>query len=316
MAPATRRPARTAAAGVGERTHAASRRGALAALTPTSNSSDRRHPAGWFRPRLDPDLAEERWLRARGYRFVAGIDEVGRGCLAGPVVAGAVILPLDWIPPGLRDSKLLRAEDRARLDAVIRGRAVAWAVAAVEPGVIDRINILQATLLATQLAASRLPVRPDVLVFDGSLGLPEIRLPQRVIVDADRLCASVAAASVVAKVARDRLMIEYDVAYPGYGLASNKGYAAPEHRAGLAALGFTPIHRRTFASVAAIEQLGFWAGGGGVGEDPDAGRDLGDADGPDELQDADGLDELDDRDRVGEPNGVGAGDRRDAAERR
>ncbi len=228
------------------------------ALTPTSNAADRRHPRGWFRPRLDPDLAEERWLRSRGYRFVAGIDEVGRGCLAGPVVAGAVILPSDWTPAGLRDSKLLKPEERERLDAEIRANAVAWAIAAVEPGVIDRINILQATLLATQLAASRLPVRPDVLVFDGSLGLPEVHLPQRVIVDADRLCASVAAASVIAKVARDRLMVEYDAVDPGYGLASNKGYAAPEHRAGLAAHGLTPIHRRTFASVAAIEQLGFW----------------------------------------------------------
>jgi ribonuclease HII len=261
-----RRSARTAAPPlVAARRHAEERRRSAAALTPTSNSADRRHPRGWFRPRLDPDLAEEAWLRSRGYRFIAGIDEVGRGCLAGPVVAGAVILPPGWVPDGLRDSKLLRADDRERLADEIGARATAWSVAAVEPAVIDRINILQATLLATQLAASRLGVRPDVLVFDGSLGLPEIRLAQRVIIDADRLCASVAAASVVAKVARDRLMIEYDDVYPGYGLASNKGYAAPEHRAGLATLGLTPIHRRTFASVAAVEQLGFWTGDG----DPD-----------------------------------------------
>lgn len=269
MAASARRPARTGSPPGRTRELAAPpRRSAVAALTPTSNTADRRHPRGWYRPRLDPDLAEERWLRSRGFRFVAGIDEVGRGCLAGPVVAGAVILPPDWVPDGLRDSKLLRADERERLDAEIRRRAFAWAVAAVEPGVIDRINILQATLLATQLAASRLPVRPDVLVFDGSLGLPEIRLPQRVIVDADRLCASVAAASVVAKVARDRLMVEYDATYPGYGLASNKGYAAPEHRAGLAALGLTPIHRRTFASVAAIDQLGFWGDDGPPPEEP------------------------------------------------
>jgi ribonuclease HII len=269
MAASARRPARTGSpAGRAREAAAPPRRSAVAALTPTSNTADRRHPRGWYRPRLDPDLAEERWLRSRGFRFVAGIDEVGRGCLAGPVVAGAVILPPDWVPDGLRDSKLLRADERDRLDAEIRRRALAWAVAAVEPGVIDRINILQATLLATQLAASRLLVRPDVLVFDGSLGLPEIRLPQRVIVDADRLCASVAAASVVAKVARDRLMVEYDATYPGYGLASNKGYAAPEHRAGLAALGLTPIHRRTFASVAAIAQLGFWGDDGPPPEDP------------------------------------------------
>lgn len=228
-------------------------------LTPTSVAGDRPHPKGWYRLRLDPDLAEEHGLRAQGLRFVAGIDEVGRGCLAGPVVAGAVILPPDWLPAGLRDSKLLKAAERERLDAVIRARALAWALAAVEPAVIDRINILQATLLATQLAAARLAIRPDVLLLDGSLGLPELRIPQRVLVDADRLCASVAAASVIAKVARDRLMVEYDARYPGYGLASNKGYAAPEHRAGLTANGLTPIHRRTFASVAAVDQLGFWA---------------------------------------------------------
>ena len=231
-------------------------------LTPTSVTVDRPHPKGWYRLRLDPDLAEEDGLRARGLRFIAGIDEVGRGCLAGPVVAGAVILPPDWLPEGLRDSKLLKAAERERLDVEIRAHAVAWGLAAVEPAVIDRINILQATLLATQLAAARLAIRPDVLLLDGSLGLPDLHIPQRVLVDADRLCASVAAASVIAKVARDRLMVEYDARYPGYGLASNKGYAAPEHRAGLATNGLTPIHRRTFASVAAVDQLGFWAGDG------------------------------------------------------
>jgi ribonuclease HII len=216
----------------------------------------------WFRERLDPDHAEERALRDLGFRHIAGIDEVGRGCLAGPVVAGAVILPTGWIPGGLRDSKLLTAEARERLDVEIRARAIAWAVAFVGPEIIDRINILQATLLATQLAAGRLTVRPDALLFDGSLGLQDLHLPQRVVVDADRLCASVAAASVVAKVARDRLMVELDGLYPGYGLASNKGYAAPEHRAGLAALGLTPVHRRTFASCAEVEQLAMWGGSG------------------------------------------------------
>lgn len=222
----------------------------------------------WYRERLDPDHAEERSLRDLGFRHVAGIDEVGRGCLAGPVVAGAVILPPGWIPEGLRDSKLLTAETRERLDVEIRAHAIAWSVAFVGPDIIDRINILQATLLATQLAAGRLAVRPDVLLFDGSLGLADVHLPQRVVVDADRLCASVAAASVVAKVARDALMVELDERYPGYGLASNKGYAAPEHRAGLTALGLTPVHRRTFASCAEVEQLAMW---GGTGEGPEAG---------------------------------------------
>ncbi len=231
-----------------------------ASATPATSTRAPRRPR-LFRERLDPDHAEERTLRGLGYRHIAGIDEVGRGCLAGPVVAGAVILPIDWVPDGLRDSKLLTAEARERLDAEIRSRAIAWAVAFVSPELIDRLNILRATLLAAQLAAGRLAVRPDVLLFDGSLGLADLHLPQRVIVDADRLCASVAAASVVAKVARDRLMVELDAAYPGYGLASNKGYAAPEHRAGLDALGLTPVHRRTFASCAAVEQLDIWSRG-------------------------------------------------------
>lgn len=210
------------------------------------------------RLRLEPDFAEERRLRRLGFRFIAGIDEVGRGCLAGPVTAAAVILPPDWMPDGLRDSKLLRAVERERLAAELRATALAWAVASVPPSVIDRINILQATLLAAALAAARLPIRPDALILDGSLALPDVRLAQRVVVDADRLCASVAAASVIAKVERDRLMVELDAAYPGYGLAANKGYAAPEHRSALARLGLSPVHRRSFASCAEIEQLDLW----------------------------------------------------------
>lgn len=230
---------------------------------PRPGSRTSRRPR-WLRERIDPDHAEERSLRERGYRHVAGVDEVGRGCLAGPVVAGAVILPFDWVPTGLRDSKLLTPEARERLDVEIRAHAVAWSVAFVGPELIDRLNILRATHLASQLAAGRLSVRPDVLLFDGSLGLDDLHLPQRVVIDADRLCASVAAASVVAKVARDRLMVELDARYPGYGLASNKGYAAPEHRAALDTLGLTPIHRRTFASCAAVEQLDIWEQGSGA----------------------------------------------------
>jgi ribonuclease HII len=200
----------------------------------------------WHRARLDPDFAEERILWSRGFRFVAGIDEVGRGCLAGPVTSAAVILPPDWNPRGLRDSKLLKPEERRRLDIEIRSHALAWGIAFVGPDVIDRINILQATLLASTLAAARLPIRPDALLLDA-VSLPEVRVHQRVLVSADRLCASVAAASVIAKVARDRLMEEYDELYPGYDLARNKGYAAPEHRAGIDTLGLCPIHRLSFA---------------------------------------------------------------------
>ena len=213
--------------------------------------------APWHRERLDPDFAEERILWSRGYRHVAGIDEVGRGCLAGPVTAAAVILPPDWMPRGLRDSKMLKPEDRRRLDVEIRAHAVAYSIAFVSAELIDRINILQATLLASTLAAARLAIHPDALLLDA-VALPEVPVHQRVLVSADRLCASVAAASVIAKVARDRLMVEMDERYPGYGLAGNKGYAAPEHRAGLAALGLSPIHRLSFAPCRDREQMGLW----------------------------------------------------------
>ncbi len=209
---------------------------------------------------LDPDDHEEVILHELGFRFVAGIDEVGRGCLAGPVVAGAVILAPGWTVEGLRDSKLLDAPTRERLATQIRRGAVAWAVAAVEASVIDRINILQATLLASLLAAARLPIRPDALITD-SLHLPDVGVYQRVLVDADRRCLSVAAASVIAKVHRDGLMVEYDARYPGYGFAEHKGYAAPEHRAAIEALGVSPIHRRTFGScidVPLAEQGELW----------------------------------------------------------
>lgn len=212
----------------------------------------------WHRPRLDPDFTEEQVFWDQGRRLVAGLDEVGRGCLAGPVTVGAVILPPGWQPEGLRDSKMLKADVRERLAEEILQHAVAWAIGAVEPAVIDRVNILQATLLATMLAASRLAVRPDALLLDGTLFLPEISLPQRVVIDGDRLCASIAAASVLAKVARDRLMVQMDERFPGYDLAHNKGYAAPEHRAGLREHGTTAIHRLTFASCAEVEQTLLW----------------------------------------------------------
>lgn len=237
--------------------------------------------APWHRARLDPDFAEERILWSRGYRHVAGIDEVGRGCLAGPVTSAAVILPPDWLPRGLRDSKLMKPEDRRRLDVEIREHAIAWSIAFVGSELIDRINILQATLLASTLAAARLPIRPDALLLDA-VSLPEVRVHQRVLVSADRLCASVAAASVIAKVARDRLMAEYDATYPGYDLAGNKGYAAPEHRAGIDLLGLTPIHRLSFAPCRNRRQMALWEDAStdatGISEDADdlVGLDIGD----------------------------------------
>ena len=237
------------------RSPVAARRGST--VSAPGSADGRLEVAQWHHARLDPDFAEERILWSRGYRHVAGIDEVGRGCLAGPVTSAAVILPPDWSPRGLRDSKLLKPEERRRLDVEIRERALAWSIAFVGPELIDRINILQATLLASTLAAARLPIRPDALLLDA-VSLPEVPVHQRVLVSADRLCASVAAASVIAKVARDRLMEEYDVLYPGYEFASNKGYAAPEHRAGLEALGLCPIHRVSFAPCRDRQQMSLW----------------------------------------------------------
>jgi ribonuclease HII len=248
--------------------------------------SGRATVAPWHRLRLDPDFGEERDLWDRGYRLIAGVDEVGRGCLAGPVVVGAVILPLGWKPDGLRDSKMLKPEERERLAEEIAGTAVSWSVAAVEPAVIDRINILQATLLAVGLASARLPVRPDALLLDGTLHRTDITVHQRVVIDGDRLCASIAAASIVAKVFRDHLMVELDGQYPGYDLASNKGYAAPEHRAGLRALGTAPVHRLSFASCADAEQTTLWeAIGPGLA--------------PDDTTELEVLDPLDDVEAVG-----------------
>lgn len=259
--------------------------------------SGRASVAPWHRLRLDPDFGEERDLWERGYRLIAGVDEVGRGCLAGPVVVGAVILPLGWKPDGLRDSKMLKPEDRERLADEIVGRALSWSLAAVEPAVIDRINILQATLLAVGLASARLPVRPDALLLDGTLHRPDITVHQRVVIDGDRLCASIAAASIVAKVFRDRLMVQLDGRYPGYDLASNKGYAAPEHRAGLRALGTAPVHRLTFASCADVEQTTLWeaVGPGASGE----------------LDEIDGLEAVDELDAVDPLVAIGAAERAD-----
>ncbi len=202
-----------------------------------------------------PGWSVERALWREGYTMVAGVDEVGRGPLAGPVVAGAVILPrahsgaprrLGWIGD-LRDSKQLTARERERLAEAIRKDCL-WAVATVSPQVVDQINILQATRLAMRRAVDALPARPDALIIDGR-EVVEGGLRQEAIVDGDALCVSIAAASIVAKVARDRTMCELDGRFPGYGLAVNKGYATRDHREALARLGYTSIHRVSFAPV-------------------------------------------------------------------
>jgi ribonuclease HII len=191
----------------------------------------------------------ERELRARGFHAVAGVDEVGRGALFGPVVAAAVILASDRPVRGLNDSKLLEPERREALDARIRERAAAWAVAAVDAATIDAINIYQASRLAMRLAVSRLDPAPDFLLIDAvHIDLP---IPQRPLIKGDARCHAIAAASIVAKVYRDRCMRAWDEVYPEYGLAAHKGYSTPEHCRAIEQFGLTPLHRLSFEPVRA-----------------------------------------------------------------
>ena len=195
-----------------------------------------------------PSFKEERRFIESGLRLVAGVDEVGRGCLAGPVVASAVILPCSrrvaWIS-GVRDSKLLSAGQRESLFEVIRQKAVAVATGIVWQDVIDVIGIAPASRLAMKQAVDGLSPAPDGLLVDY-FKLPEVDLPQNNVVHGDGLCFSIACASIIAKVTRDRLMQELDQEYRGYGFANHKGYATREHRAALEKLGLAAIHRRSF----------------------------------------------------------------------
>jgi ribonuclease HII len=196
--------------------------------------------------------APEQALRYHGYTLIAGVDEVGRGALFGPVVAAAVILPTKnaiLARMGLKDSKQMPREDRERLDRRIRRSAVALAVAEVDAATIDRINIYQASRLAMLLAVQQLPIQPDHLIIDALL--IDHPCAQTKLYYGDALCLSVAAASVIAKVHRDALCRELDQLHPQYGFASHKGYATPEHRRALVEHGPTPLHRMTFAPVAA-----------------------------------------------------------------
>jgi ribonuclease HII len=195
----------------------------------------------------------ERELRARGFLAVAGVDEVGRGCLFGPVVAGAVILSPDRPVRGLNDSKLLEPERREVLAERIRERAVSWAVAAVDSATIDAINIYQASRLAMRKAVAQLQPAPDFLLIDAvSLDVP---VPQRALIKGDMRCHAIAAASIVAKVYRDACMRVWDEVFPAYGLASHKGYSTPEHWRALREFGPTPLHRLSFEPVRACSRM-------------------------------------------------------------
>lgn len=202
-----------------------------------------------------PDLAFEHQAWASGWRRVAGVDEVGRGALAGPVVAAAVILDPERVPDGLDDSKRLPAKRRETLAAEIRSTALCWGVARVEPDEIDRINILRASLAAMLRAVGGLLPCAEHLLVDGNVAIPGWAGPQLQIVGGDGRSASIAAASILAKVERDRIMRDYDADLPGYDFASHVGYGTRAHRDAIERLGPSPIHRRTFRGVLQLELL-------------------------------------------------------------
>lgn len=197
--------------------------------------------------RLHCTLKFEKLAWASGATLVAGVDEVGRGSLFGPVVAAAVILDSNYRIRGLRDSKLLLAERREVLAARIREHAIAWSIAAVDAARIDQINIYHASRLAMHHAVGMLAKRPDHLLIDAMK--LDFDIPQRSIIHGDALSASIAAASIIAKVERDRMIAEWDPVFPAYGLASNKGYSTPKHLAALRECGPSPLHRQSFAPV-------------------------------------------------------------------
>jgi ribonuclease HII len=187
----------------------------------------------------------ENALRRVGFVHVAGVDEVGRGCLAGPVVAAAVVLHPDKHIPGVCDSKAVQAAERERLYDRIVKHSVAWAVAQADPAEIDRINIHQASLRAMQRAILALAPLPDIVLVDA-FRVPELPMPQRGVLHGDRRCSAIAAASIVAKVTRDRQMLELHGRDPRYGFDRHKGYATADHLDAVARFGYSDVHRRSF----------------------------------------------------------------------
>ena len=190
----------------------------------------------------------EKEATENGYRKIAGIDEAGRGPLAGPVVSAAVILPPVFALPDVIDSKKLSAKKRARLYDKIYDAASSIGIGIVDPIEIDRINILQASLLAMAMAVDNLSPQPECLLIDGTFRISS-QLPQKPIIKGDSLSVSIAAASIIAKVTRDRLMESYDFYYPQYGFCQHKGYPTKAHKAAIRKFGCSPIHRRSFRGV-------------------------------------------------------------------
>jgi ribonuclease HII len=198
-----------------------------------------------------PSLIEEDVLRSKGFNFIAGIDEAGRGSLAGPVVAASVILPqlIDYAAlDGVRDSKELTPVKRELLHDLIMRTAIAIGIGVISSQIIDSINILNATRMAMHQAVQQLIYHPDFILIDG-MTVPEICIPQKGIIKGDRLCLSIACASIIAKVTRDHIMVDLDEEYPNYGLACHKGYGTRDHLINLAQRGPSAIHRFTFAPV-------------------------------------------------------------------
>ncbi len=200
----------------------------------------------------------ERQARERGFSSVAGVDEVGRGCLFGPVTAAAVILDPDRPIKNLRDSKIIDAAERAKLARHIKSRSVSWAVGAADVYEIDQINIYQASRLAMKRAVEALTVRPDYLLIDAiKIDLP---VDQLSLIDGDARCRAIAAASIIAKVHRDQCLAEWDKVFPQFNLASNKGYSTPDHRRALREHGPTLMHRFSFWPVRASSPREHWTG--------------------------------------------------------
>jgi len=202
-----------------------------------------------FPPNPDGDtFAYERSLKQQGFLHIAGVDEAGRGPLAGPVVAAAVILPEDFELPGLNDSKLISERKRNQLFPMIYEQALAIGIGVSRADEIDRINILQATLLGMSRAVMRLPVAADFLLVDGITPVP-LGIEQKTLKKGDSRSLSIAAASVIAKVVRDRIMLAYDRLFPEYGFSGHKGYGSEKHRNAVALHGPCVCHRRSFAGV-------------------------------------------------------------------
>lgn len=192
-----------------------------------------------------PDYSIEKELQASGYNLICGVDEAGRGPLAGPVAVAAVILPDDCDIAGLNDSKKISEKKREQLYPIICEKAIAWSVVLVEHDEIDRINILQATMNGMAKAVETLKIKPDYAIIDGNR-LPQMQTPSQYVIKGDAKSMSIAAASVLAKVTRDRLMMEYDEKYPEYQFAKHKGYGTKLHYEMIEQFGISPIHRKTF----------------------------------------------------------------------